>query len=126
MLKEFTEQNEKIWSRQIHPNAITTSDFEHAMYGLCSEIGELADVAKKLKFMGRTDRNRQTVIDECGDVLFYLERMLGVVGSSIREAVQANIAKLAVRYGQNGELKFKNLKPNKEAEDLAQQMVLGV
>lgn len=125
LLEDFSEQNDKIFSRQIYPSKLITEEFEHALDGLVSEVGELADIKKKIKFMGRQDRTRQTIIDEAGDCIFYIDRLLSSIGSSIAEAIECNIIKLKVRYGENGELKFREKKPDKEAEKVAQQLLLN-
>lgn len=119
-LNNYSKWNDKIWMKQVHPNPVVNSDFEHALYGLISEVGELADIAKKLKFVGRTDRNTSNVIDEAGDVLFYLDRILRSVGSSINEAMILNVVKLQTRYGTEAEKIYKGLKPDKDAEKQAQ------
>jgi NTP pyrophosphatase (non-canonical NTP hydrolase) len=62
---------------------------------LCGEAGEVANVTKKVMRDGtlsqEMDRN---LLDECGDVLFYLGRTLHHAGYTLSEAAAACLRKL--------------------------------
>lgn len=68
--------------------------------GLAGEAGEVADLVKKHAFHGLAfdDDLRAKVLKECGDVLWYLDRVLWWVGATVEDAAAANDAKLEARY----------------------------
>lgn len=70
-----------------------------ALYGLgiTGEAGEVADEIKKLLFHGKP-LDVKILLAECGDVLWYIDRILLSIGYTIEEALLANDAKLADRY----------------------------
>lgn len=68
--------------------------------GTAGEAGEVADLGKKVLFhdMPVDDAFREKMLKECGDVLWYIDRVLWWIGSTIEEALTANDAKLEERY----------------------------
>jgi NTP pyrophosphatase (non-canonical NTP hydrolase) len=76
--------------------------------GLAGETGEIVDIIKKVRFHGRTldepmpkhpeRSHRAAIVEEAGDVLWYLARILEGVDSTLGEAAALNIAKLDDRY----------------------------
>lgn len=68
--------------------------------GLTGEAGEVADVVKKAIYHGHglTEDIVNKIIDECGDVLYYIDRVLNSVGSDINRAMAHNMVKLSKRY----------------------------
>lgn len=65
--------------------------------GLCGESGEVADIIKKYLHQGHPlDRGR--LLDEIGDVAWYLALAATVAGVTLEEVLQANIDKLMGRY----------------------------
>jgi NTP pyrophosphatase (non-canonical NTP hydrolase) len=71
----------------------------HASLGICGEGGELADAIKKNVYYEK-DLDLENVLEECGDLLFYIQAMLDECGYTIEQAVEHNIAKLNKRYPQ--------------------------
>ena len=68
-----------------------------AALGLTGEAGEVADHVKKAFFHGHLmDRNH--LIKELGDVLWYLVLACDAVGSTLEEVMQRNVEKLRQRY----------------------------
>jgi NTP pyrophosphatase (non-canonical NTP hydrolase) len=65
--------------------------------GLAGEAGEVADIIKKSVFH-RHDLNREALIKELGDVLWYVAALCSKLGVSLDEVMQLNIAKLKARY----------------------------
>lgn len=65
--------------------------------GLSGETGEVVDHVKKHLFQGHA-LDRQKVIDEAGDVLWYLTNLLNMVDASLDEVQTHNIEKLYGRY----------------------------
>lgn len=76
-----------------------TGRLMHAAVGLCTETGELQDALKKKLFYDRTrEIDRTNIIEEFGDILWYVAVGLDAVGATIEEAMEKNIAKLKARY----------------------------
>lgn len=82
-------------------------DIVNAALGLCGETGEVADLIKKYKFQGH-DLNRWKLIDEIGDVCWYVAIMASAFGFSLEEVFVSNIDKLKLRY-PNGFEKEKSI-----------------
>lgn len=70
----------------------------HASFGISSESGEIADAVKRYIFYGKPV-DRVNLIEEAGDVLWYLNVLLDAVDSNFDEAMDRNIAKLKARFG---------------------------
>ena len=65
--------------------------------GLSGEKGEVIDHVKKHLYHGHAlDQNK--IIDEAGDVLWYLTNILTEVGATLEEVQEHNIEKLYGRY----------------------------
>lgn len=66
-------------------------------------LGEAGEVQGKIKKIIRddngviTDDKREAILDESGDVLWYLARLAKELGSSLEEVAQRNLDKLADR-----------------------------
>lgn len=65
--------------------------------GLCGESGEVADIIKKHRFQGH-DLNWTKVIEELGDVCWYIAMMATALGVSMEDILEQNILKLMRRY----------------------------
>ncbi len=72
---------------------------DNAVYGLCGEVGECVDRLKKVKFQGHPN-DREHLIYEMGDILWYLAEMATGAGLTLEEVAEANIRKLRKRYGE--------------------------
>lgn len=70
---------------------------QHAILGLSSEIGELADAVKKYVIYEK-EIDSENIIEEVGDILWYLSIVCNTMNFSMEEAAQANIEKLKKRY----------------------------
>lgn len=75
-----------------------TMRLTHYVLGITTEAAELADLVKKQIMYGR-EFDAKKFIDEAGDVLWYLSRLLNTVGSDLESAAAANAKKLKIRYG---------------------------
>jgi len=72
----------------------------HMAVGVSGEAGELLDAIKKhAVYQKQLDINN--VIEEAGDILFYLTGLLNELGLTIEECMEANVAKLSKRYPQH-------------------------
>lgn len=65
--------------------------------GLAGEAGETADMLKKHLFHGKA-LDRDEVVRELGDVLWYVAGMATAIGISLDEVARRNVDKLRRRY----------------------------
>lgn len=61
--------------------------------------GELLDAIKKHAIYGKP-LDRENVIEELGDLEFFMERIRQIIGVSREETIAANVAKLGKRYSK--------------------------
>lgn len=75
-------------------------DMDHAVFGICGEAGEIADAVKKHTIYNQPfdKARRDHLVEELGDMEFYLEQLRAVCVISREECIKANIEKLHVRY----------------------------
>lgn len=73
------------------------SDLLHAILGLSGEAGELVDGFKKHLIYGKMlDENN--LIEEAGDILWYMALLFRAINVDFAEVMQKNIDKLMIRY----------------------------
>ncbi|EAD0751283.1 TPA: nucleoside triphosphate pyrophosphohydrolase family protein [Listeria monocytogenes] len=65
--------------------------------GTAGEAGEVADIIKKHAFHGH-ELNRQDLISELGDVMWYVSQLAVILGISLEEIAKNNVTKLEARY----------------------------
>ena len=68
--------------------------------GLAAESGEFLEIVKKMVFQGKpwNDDNREHLIIELGDVMWYVMQACMALGVSLDEVVEGNVEKLKKRY----------------------------
>jgi len=72
-------------------------DAWHAATGVVGEAGELIDAVKKMAIYNKPI-DRDNVIEELGDLEFYMEQIRHNLGITRDETLQGNMDKLAERY----------------------------
>jgi NTP pyrophosphatase (non-canonical NTP hydrolase) len=72
-------------------------DLQHALLGMTSEVGEIADAFKKHVIYGKP-LDKANIAEEIGDVLWYLAIGAKAIGVSLDEIAAGNITKLQARY----------------------------
>jgi NTP pyrophosphatase (non-canonical NTP hydrolase) len=73
------------------------SKLDNAVLGLCGESGELADYWKKHKYHNH-ELLPKRVIEELGDILWYISLAAEALGYDLEEVAFNNITKLHDRY----------------------------
>ena len=68
--------------------------------GINAEGGEFLEIIKKMVFQGKPwdDHNREHLIIELGDLLWYVAQATQALGVSFEEVVERNVKKLEKRY----------------------------
>lgn len=69
----------------------------NGVMGLNGEAGECIDIVKKHLFQGH-DLDREKLIDELGDVLWYAASLAEGIGTTLDDVMQHNVDKLTRRY----------------------------
>ena len=69
----------------------------HAVVGISGEAGELLDAVKK-ETMYNKKPDIENIIEELGDLEFYMEALRQAYDITREQTIRANIAKLGVRY----------------------------
>lgn len=69
----------------------------HAALGVAGEAGELADAIKKEHIYNKPT-DRENIVEELGDLRFYIQAVQNLYGITEQEVLQANANKLAKRY----------------------------
>jgi len=72
-------------------------DLIHAVLGVAGEAGEMVDAIKKHAIYGK-ELDVKNVIEELGDMRFYLQALQNLLNISEQSVLQANANKLAERY----------------------------
>lgn len=90
--KDFEAIRERIRNREIR--------LLHAGLGLSTEAGEFNDALKKWLYYGK-ECDKVNLIEELGDVLWYVALASDQLDMSIEEIMERNNAKLEARYGKN-------------------------
>ena len=100
----FDEYQKKALSTNINFGEYAFFDW---MFGLVGETGEMAEKVKKWIRDDQADwdkLDKQALMGELGDVLWYAAVLANKLGYSLEEVVQHNVDKLASRQ-QRGKLK---------------------
>lgn len=84
-------------ARTINQNQTDEQGIVNGVMGLCGESGECCDLVKKHMFQGH-ELNRAKLIEELGDVAWYIARTATALGVDLDGIFAGNIAKLKRRY----------------------------
>jgi NTP pyrophosphatase (non-canonical NTP hydrolase) len=69
----------------------------HGLMGVATESGELMDPLKRELIYGK-GLDEVNVMEECGDLLWYIALALDAAGYTMEEAMERNISKLRARF----------------------------
>lgn len=72
-------------------------DLDHAIRGITTESGEIADILKK-RFVYGKEIDQTHIKEELGDLLWYISLAISSLESSFEEIMEMNIKKLQKRY----------------------------
>jgi NTP pyrophosphatase (non-canonical NTP hydrolase) len=73
------------------------ADLLHMVVGVAGEAGELVNAIKKHVIYNKPV-DRDNVVEELGDLEFYMERIRQRLGITRQETIQGNVNKLGKRY----------------------------
>lgn len=85
----------------------------HLATGVAGEAGELIDAIKKHVVYNK-ELDFENVIEELGDLEFYMEGLRQGLGITREQTLAANVAKLGVRYAKGYSDKAAQVRADKE------------
>ena len=88
----------------------------NGVLGLAGESGECCDIVKKNRFQGH-ELNKEHLIEELGDVMWYIAEAASGLGVTLEEVAQYNLDKLHKRYHGNHFNKEDSIHRNEEKKD---------
>ena len=87
---------QQLAARTINNNLFPVEKMEHAMHGMCAEIGEIHGIYQK-KYQGHAIEPEH-LKKEFGDLLWFIAEYCTAHGWELEEVAQMNIDKLKARY----------------------------
>lgn len=109
----LTMDNKEVWKEALDIDVMDFNEYQllalrtankenkdlilNGALGLSGESGEVADVVKKHLFQGH-ELNKDKIVDELGDVLWYIAIMAKGLGVNMEDIATHNVAKLKKRY----------------------------
>jgi NTP pyrophosphatase (non-canonical NTP hydrolase) len=88
---DFVDKLEKKFPKDLN------LEFLHCAIGIAGEAGELADAIKKATIYGKP-LDVDNVIEELGDLMWYIQATVNKLGITLNEVLEYNYTKLRVRY----------------------------
>ena len=88
----------------------------NGVLGLAGGSGECCDIVKKNRFQGH-ELNKEHLIEELGDVMWYIAETASGLGVTLEEVAQYNLDKLHKRYHGNHFNKEDSIHRNEEKKD---------
>lgn len=103
--------------RQLSEQGCDIARLDTASQGLTAEAGEFCEIVKKLKYQGKpwNDANKEHLIKELGDVLWYAACAARALDIRLDEVFYTNSLKLAARY-PGGEFSIEESENRKEGD----------
>ena len=83
--------------KSLNPSLNNDEVLLNGVMGLCGESGEVIDILKKHLSQGH-DLNRDKMIEELGDVAWYLAETAFALGVDLDTVLRKNLDKLEKRY----------------------------
>lgn len=92
-IKTFQEKSQRTVDRDLTPTALASN----LLLGLAGETGEVVDLFKKHLYHGH-GLYKPDLIEEMGDVMFYLVNIATLYDVDMEQVMKANYNKLLERY----------------------------
>ena len=113
------ESNTEIFQREAKRSLRDDLPYEamcsNMCMGLAGEIGEVIDIMKKHIYQGK-ELDITDVIEEVGDVLWYIANFCNVNNITMDECMESNIKKLRERFPNGFTIKDANERKDKMGE----------
>ncbi len=92
-IKEYQKRS----TRTLNKELFTKEQLMNMALGISGESGEIADIFKKVFFQGH-ELSVEEVVDELGDLMFYIVNLCTLLDIDMTDVLQENIDKLQARY----------------------------
>lgn len=92
-------EHARLAQRTANPSLTWAQKIRNGVYGLNGEAGECIDLIKKAEFQGH-ELDVDKLVDELGDVLWYIVETASGLGVTLQDIADHNINKLLARYPQ--------------------------
>ena len=113
------ESNTEIFQREARRSLRDDLPYEamcsNMCMGLAGEIGEVIDIMKKHIYQGK-ELDITDVIEEVGDVLWYIANFCNINNITMDECMESNIKKLRKRFPNGFTIKDANERKDKMGE----------
>lgn len=97
----YFDENWKLWDKENPGDGwVHRVDMDlllHSLMGCTTEVGEAMDMDKKHLMYGKAF-DPVNILEECGDLAWYLANMLRACGFTFQECLERNIEKLKRRF----------------------------
>jgi len=87
----------EVFVRRLFKDEDFKAQLNHCALGLAGEVGEVVDIIKKHTVYGK-DLDGKHLFEELGDIRFYLQALVNVVGFGMDHIEAGNMRKLNTRY----------------------------
>lgn len=87
---------QRLSRRTQNENLSTEDKRRHALFGLCSEVGEVHSIFQH-EYQGAGVK-KERLVDECGDLMWFFCELLDTFDLDLEEVLVYNIEKLRRRY----------------------------
>ena len=87
---------QRLARRTINPKLYMDEVEHHALFGMCSEVGELLGIYQKI-FQGH-EPDGHHMMKELGDLLWFIAEYCTSMGWNLEHVMELNINKLKARY----------------------------
>lgn len=97
----FEEYQAEARQTALYPRRM--ENLEYPTLGLAGEAGEVANIVKKIQRDSGgviTEKTRGKLLDELGDVLWYISACADELGLTLTQIADYNVAKLAKRHNR--------------------------
>ena len=92
------EKYQRFAKSTMNPATVDRRDvLQNCALGIAGEAGEVCDGIKKVLYQGR-DVSDEHLVEELGDLLWYISNMATELGYTLEDVLQRNIEKLEARY----------------------------
>ncbi len=92
-VNEYQKEAMRTWSNRLSHDEMLVN----GVMGLCGESGEVIDLVKKHLHHGH-DLSKEKMIEELGDVCWYIAELATYLEIDFSDILDANVAKLKKRY----------------------------
>ena len=96
--RTICDQGASLERLKTYPRAFENMQVNHGLIGLAGEVGELCTAWQRCIYYGKGPLDKVNMLEELGDIMWYVAEICGALGLSLEDVMERNIAKLQKRY----------------------------